>query len=57
MYCSGKTLITKGVMIVDETGGIVLDIGSSSIKLGYGGEDGPRLVYPSVVDCSCFLIL
>lgn len=35
MYCS------------DETGGIVLDVGSSSIKLGYGGEDGPRLVYPS----------
>ena len=35
MYCS------------DETGGIVLDIGSSFIKLGYGGEDRPRLVYPS----------
>ena len=25
----------------------MLDVGSSSIKLGYGGEDGPRLVYPS----------
>ncbi|KAK8825873.1 hypothetical protein WA577_001042 [Blastocystis sp. JDR] len=35
MYCS------------DETGGIVVDIGSSSIKLGYGGEDVPKAVYPS----------
>ena len=35
MYCS------------DETGGIVVDIGSSSIKMGYGGEDAPKAVYPS----------
>ena len=38
----------RTLIILDETGGIVLDIGSSSIKLGYGGEDVPRLVYPSV---------
>ena len=38
----------------DETGGIVLDIGSSFIKLGYGGEDRPRLVYPSVSRFCCF---
>ena len=31
----------------------MLDVGSSSIKLGHGGEDGPRLVYPSVIDCCC----
>lgn len=34
---------------LDETGGIVVDIGSSSIKLGYGGEDVPKAVYPSVL--------
>lgn len=33
---------------LDETGGIVIDIGSSTIKLGYGGEDIPKAVYPSV---------
>ena len=25
-----------------------MDIGSSSIKLGYGGDDVPKAVYPSV---------
>ena len=53
MYCSGRTWINYGVIVIDETGGIVLDVGSSSIKLGYGGEDGPRLVYPSVIQCCC----
>ena len=44
------------VIVVDETGGIVVDIGSSSIKLGYGGEDVPKAVFPSVLVCSSSLL-
>ena len=44
------------VIGVDETGGIVVDIGSSSIKLGYGGEDVPKAVFPSVLVCSSSLL-
>lgn len=29
----------------------MVDIGSSSIKMGYGGEDAPKAVYPSVLHC------
>ncbi|KAK8794721.1 hypothetical protein WA158_001702 [Blastocystis sp. Blastoise] len=39
MYCS------------DETGSIVADIGSSMCKFGFGGEDVPRCVFPSVYGC------
>lgn len=36
---------------MDYVGGVVvLDSGSSSIKVGYAGEDLPRSVFPSVVD-------
>ena len=55
MYCSGKFEFPLLVILVDETGGIVCDLGSSLIKLGYGGEDMPKAVYPSVR--SLFIIL
>lgn len=48
MYCSGMFILSWDASLVDETGGIVIDIGSSLIKLGYGGEDMPKAVYPSV---------
>lgn len=48
MYCSGRIAFRKDDSLLDETGGIVVDIGSSMIKLGYGGEDMPKAVYPSV---------
>ena len=41
-------LFENGFLYIDETGGIVVDIGSSLIKMGYGGEDMPKAVYPSV---------
>ena len=50
MYCSGTFEFLLAVTFVDETGGIVCDLGSSLIKLGYGGEDMPKAVYPSVRD-------
>ncbi|GAA5820366.1 hypothetical protein JCM11251_005594 [Rhodosporidiobolus azoricus] len=31
----------------DEVGAVVLDIGSSSIRAGYAGEDAPKAVFPS----------
>ncbi|GAA5901109.1 hypothetical protein JCM6882_006120 [Rhodosporidiobolus microsporus] len=31
----------------DEVGAVVLDIGSSSIRAGYAGEDAPKCVFPS----------
>lgn len=34
----------------------MVDIGSSSIKLGYGGEDVPKAVFPSVLVCSLSLL-
>lgn len=34
----------------------MVDIGSSSIKLGYGGEDVPKAVFPSVLVCSSSLL-
>lgn len=55
MYCSGRIVLWKDGSLLDETGGIVVDIGSSMIKLGYGGEDMPKAVYPSV--CFYFHIL
>jgi hypothetical protein len=33
----------------DEVGALVLDVGSSSTRVGWAGEDGPRSVYPSAV--------
>lgn len=48
MYCSGILFFENGSLSIDETGGIVVDIGSSLIKMGYGGEDMPKAVYPSV---------
>ncbi|GAA5985790.1 hypothetical protein JCM11641_006207 [Rhodosporidiobolus odoratus] len=31
----------------DEVGAVVLDIGSSSVRAGYAGEDSPKCVFPS----------
>ena len=33
----------------DEADGIVINNGSFSMKAGFGGDDGPRLVFPTVV--------
>lgn len=33
----------------EETTALVFDFGSSTSKVGYGGEDGPRSVFPSFV--------
>jgi actin-related protein len=35
-------------MEADEVNGIVIDIGSSTVKAGYAGEDTPKAVFPSV---------
>jgi hypothetical protein len=32
----------------DEVNALVLDIGSSSVKAGYSGDDGPKGIFPSV---------
>lgn len=32
----------------DDVNAIVIDIGSSTVKAGYAGEDAPKAVYPSV---------
>eukprot|EP00884_Botryococcus_braunii_P015367 jgi/Botrbrau1/2513/Bobra.0079s0005.1 len=34
-------------MEADEVNGIVIDIGSSTVKAGYAGEDTPKAVFPS----------
>ena len=39
---------------------LVVDVGSSSVKAGFSGEDWPRTLLPSVIDgapkvCSTFL--
>ena len=36
----------------DETGGLVLDIGSSTAKVGFAGEETPKGVFPSIGICS-----
>lgn len=36
-------------MYSDEITGIVLDIGSSTCRAGYSGEDTPKQVIPSAV--------
>jgi actin-related protein len=33
---------------IDDVNAIVIDIGSSTVKAGYAGEDAPKAVYPSV---------
>lgn len=38
-------------MVVDEDEAtIVVDVGSSSVKAGFSGEDMPRAVFPSVAE-------
>lgn len=38
-------------MVVDEDEAtIVVDVGSSSVKAGFSGEDMPRVVFPSVAE-------
>lgn len=32
----------------DDVNAIVIDIGSSTVKAGYAGEDAPKAIYPSV---------
>lgn len=36
-------------LIVDEVGAIVFDTGHHSVKVGYAGEDQPKIEIPSVV--------
>jgi actin-related protein len=43
------------IYISDETGGLVLDVGFSTVKFGFAGEDMPKLVFPSV--CAAVLML
>eukprot|EP00008_Paramoeba_atlantica_P006671 CAMPEP_0201480962 /NCGR_PEP_ID=MMETSP0151_2-20130828/5317_1 /ASSEMBLY_ACC=CAM_ASM_000257 /TAXON_ID=200890 /ORGANISM="Paramoeba atlantica, Strain 621/1 / CCAP 1560/9" /LENGTH=68 /DNA_ID=CAMNT_0047862963 /DNA_START=32 /DNA_END=235 /DNA_ORIENTATION=+ len=33
----------------DEVAALVIDVGSSSVKAGYAGEDTPKVVFPSVI--------
>ena len=40
---------TNQVFGGDEVGAMVLDMGGTSTRCGYGGEEGPRSVIPSVV--------
>ncbi|KAH8582016.1 BRG1 brm-associated factor 53A like actin [Cryptosporidium sp. chipmunk genotype I] len=42
---SGKETFIGG----DDVGAIIVDVGSYMTKIGYGGEDCPRQVWPSVV--------
>ena len=32
----------------DEVNAVVVDVGSSTVKAGYAGEDAPKAVFPSV---------
>ena len=34
-------------LIADETGGVVIDVGHSTTKIGFAGEDTPKSVVPS----------
>lgn len=36
-------------MAVDSRSAIIIDNGSQTIKVGFGGEDSPRISIPSVV--------
>jgi actin-related protein len=47
-----KQKTNKGMYCGDETGAYIGDIGSSSCRFGYGGEDNPKLVIPSFMASS-----
>ena len=34
----------------DDTGGVVIDVGSYACKFGYAGDDVPKAVFPGVRD-------
>lgn len=36
-------------MSSDEVGALVFDIGHNSVRVGYGGEDSPKLDIPSTI--------
>lgn len=40
--------LTSIAITTDDVNAIVIDIGSSTVKAGYAGEDAPKAVYPSV---------
>src|SRR5271154_3054199 len=48
---SCSTVIPVGIDMdtVSERPSVVIDLGSGTIKAGFGGEDAPRAVFPSVV--------
>ena len=33
----------------DDVAAIVVDVGSSTVKVGFAGEDSPKTTYPSVL--------
>jgi len=41
--------MTSGFLGGDEVGAVVIDVGSSSTKVGYAGDDQPRTIFPSAV--------
>lgn len=35
-------------LLADEVNALVIDLGSSTVKAGYAGEDTPKALFPSV---------
>jgi hypothetical protein len=47
-FLSLSSLFQPQTLSLDDVNAIVIDIGSSTVKAGYAGEDAPKAVYPSV---------
>ena len=39
----------------DDTGGVVIDVGSYSAKFGYAGDDVPKAIFSGVSPLRCSL--
>lgn len=50
-------VLTHASVDADEVNGIVIDIGASTVKAGYAGEDTPKAVFPSVCHFHLYLNL
>ena len=37
-------------MLIDDGPNVVLDLGSSSIKVGFNGESCPRFIIPNIIE-------
>lgn len=54
VHMAASTLLL--IHCTDEVNSIVVDVGSYTCKAGYGGEDTPKAVFPSVRRMQCILL-